>query len=149
KLPGYVLPAIPPLALLCAVAGIRAMEERSSGARTVFAAIGITWLLLGIAAWRTLPRFATNAPGSLGTLAKSAAMEGVAIAAVVVLLSVYRRQQIVIAVCLLSVAVAVEGISLAALPKLDPIYSARYHAAFMRNDQHPDRIFTYRLRPGW
>ena len=30
-----------------------------------------------------------------------------------------------------------------------PTYSARPHAEFLRNDLHPDRIFTYQLRRTW
>lgn len=32
---------------------------------------------------------------------------------------------------------------------VDPIFSARPHAQFLRNDQHPDRIFTYHLARSW
>jgi hypothetical protein len=35
------------------------------------------------------------------------------------------------------------------LPLIDPALSARSHAEFMRNDQHPDRIFTYRVSRSW
>jgi len=43
----------------------------------------------------------------------------------------------------------VEVTSFTILPKLEPLFSARSHAAFMANDKHPDRIFTYHLRRSW
>ena len=33
--------------------------------------------------------------------------------------------------------------------RLDPFISARWHAQLLRNDRHPDRIFTYRLARSW
>jgi hypothetical protein len=38
---------------------------------------------------------------------------------------------------------------MAILPALDPYLSARPHAAFLRGDLRPDRIFTYRLNRSW
>jgi hypothetical protein len=35
------------------------------------------------------------------------------------------------------------------LPAIDAFYSARHHAEFLRADQRPDRIFTYRLDRSW
>jgi 4-amino-4-deoxy-L-arabinose transferase-like glycosyltransferase len=148
KLPGYVLPAIPPLALLCAVAGIRAIEGSGSETRAVFAGTGITWLLLAIAAWRALPHIFTSTSEDLRALATTWMVAAFLVGSLLVLCSVW-RPQVVIAVCVLSVAVLVEIASLTVLPKLDPFLSARSHAQFMRNDQHPDRIFTYQLRRGW
>ena len=46
KLPGYVLPAIPPLALLCSIAAVRALN-RSLRVNAVLAGIlAATWILL-------------------------------------------------------------------------------------------------------
>ena len=48
-------------------------------------------------------------------------------------------------------AVNVEIVSLGELPAQIDAFSTRQrpHAAFMRNDQRPDRIFTYRLSRSW
>ena len=50
-----------------------------------------------------------------------------------------------IALAVLSMEIAGMGI----LPSLDPYLSARWHAQFVRNDVHPDRIFTYGLPRAW
>jgi 4-amino-4-deoxy-L-arabinose transferase-like glycosyltransferase len=148
KLPGYVLPAIPPLALLCAVAAIRAIEKNSTETRIAFAAIGATWLLLGIFAWRALPRVSAGLTDNLRPLAAAGAIAGLFIG-LLLALTVLWRPRLALGLCIFSTAVAVETVSLTVLPKLGPVYSARYHAAFMRNDLHPDRIFTYHVRRSW
>ena len=35
------------------------------------------------------------------------------------------------------------------LPRLDPYVSARWYGNFLRDDLHPDRIFTFRLNRSW
>jgi len=149
KLPGYVLPVIPPLALLCAVAAVRTTEKKTIETRAVFTGVGITWLLLGITAWRASVSASSIVTGTLGAYAPAAAIAGLVFATALVLLSIYDQLHAAIGICVLAVTIAVEAASLTALPKFDPIYSARYHAEFMRNDQHPDRIFTYHLRRSW
>ena len=56
---------------------------------------------------------------------------------------------LVLLLCAVLVAAGVELASVKFLPLLDSAVSARPHAEFMRNDQHPDRIFTYELRRSW
>jgi len=146
KLPGYVLPTIPPLSLLSGVGAIRALNEKRFHARWVFAGIGLAWFLLAIAAWRGLGRVSTDAMANLQTLG---AIAGLLIGVGLVAVSFYRPPEQVIALAVLSVAVVVEAGSLTALPKLAPLLSARSHAAFMANDKHPERIFIYQLRQSW
>lgn len=148
KLPGYVLPAIPPLALLCAMAGIRMIEKRGTQVRFVFVTIATTWFLLGIVAWRVSLQGSAGPAENLRAPAVTGAIVGVLIC-LLLGTTVLWRPRLALALCIISVAVVVEAASLTALPKLDARYSARYHAAFMRNDLHPDRIFTYRLRRSW
>jgi hypothetical protein len=54
-----------------------------------------------------------------------------------------------IAISLAVVTLLVLVTSLAILPRLDPFISARWHAQLLRNDRHPDRIFTYHLPRSW
>ena len=147
KLPGYMLPAIPPLALLCAIAAIRAIKRRST--HFLFAGIGGAWLLLGVAAWRGMARVSIEAIGNSRAIGAVAAIAGLLIAVGLVAISFYRQPQLVIALSVLAVALAVGAVSLGVLPKLEPLFSARSHVAFMGNDQHPERIFTYRLARSW
>jgi 4-amino-4-deoxy-L-arabinose transferase-like glycosyltransferase len=149
KLPGYVLPGIAPLALVCAIGATRVIKEARSETQLLFTGIGCAWLLLGIAAWRGVARVPAGAISHLRTIGTAAAIAGGLLAVVIVVISLNRRPQLAMAVSVLSVALAVEAISLAVLPKLEPLFSARSHAAFMRNDQHPDRIFIYDLSRSW
>ncbi len=149
KLPGYVLPAIPPLALLSSVGAIRAMNNRRFQTQLLFAGIGFAWFLLGIAAWRGMAHISTDALENLQATGTIAITLALVIAVVLVAASFYQPPQRVIGLSVLSAALVVETVSLTVLPKLEPLLSARSHAAFMANDKHPDRIFTYRLRRSW
>ncbi|HXX71330.1 MAG TPA: glycosyltransferase family 39 protein [Candidatus Acidoferrum sp.] len=149
KLPGYVLPAIPPLALLSSLGAIRIMDDRRFRTHLLFSGIGFAWFLLGVAAWRGMAHLSTDAVENLRATGTIVAIVALVIAVMLVLASFYRPPQVVIGLSVLSVALVVEAISLIALPKLDPLFSARSHAAFMANDKHPDRIFTYHLRRSW
>jgi len=156
KLPGYILPAIPPLALVCAAALFRAFAEHESRARLLSLAIGGTWLVIGAAAFISSAR--AKAPQALGyvdfgRLAVAPGLFGgflaLAVAAILIVATFRARPPATILLCAVLTAAAVEVASLKILPALDPAMSARPHAEFMRNDQHPDRIFTYELRRDW
>lgn len=148
KLPGYVLPSIPPLALICSVAGVRAWDEARAGSRFVFAGIGATWLVIGIAGFAVMrsSRLAGSIPLAMGiTAVVLGALAGVTL----VTLSFARKARVAIGLTILFVCAAVLFVNYAVLPAVDPMFSARAHAEFMRNDQHPDRIFTYQLARSW
>jgi 4-amino-4-deoxy-L-arabinose transferase-like glycosyltransferase len=156
KLPGYILPAIPPMALLCAIALARKISENDLRIRVLLMAVGATWLAISIAAafsgsHRIEPhgledvdfgRLAMN-PGSFG------AWVALAVAALLIVAALRARPATAILLGAVLAALAVEIVNLKLLPALDPALSARPHAEFMRNDQHPDRIFTYELRRDW
>ena len=148
KLPGYILPAIPPLALLSAVAATRRMSPNRFKARPVIAAIGAALLLIGlIASFARSPfslvigKFAVSLPIVLAVIAffVGAALLGLSVPG----------DGVRVALVATLVALGVEIVSVRWLPVLDPAVSARPHAEFMRNDQHPDRIFTYQLSRSW
>jgi 4-amino-4-deoxy-L-arabinose transferase-like glycosyltransferase len=156
KLPGYILPAMPPIALLCAIALARRISENGWRIRVLLMAVGATWLVIAITALVSASR--GTQPHSLGyvdvgRLAMSPGVFGallaLAVAAVLIVAALRARPVTAILLCLVLVAVAVEIANLEILPSLDPALSARQHAEFMRNDQHPDRIFTYELRRDW
>lgn len=156
KLPGYILPAIPPLALVCAIALARKISENGLRTRVLLMAVGATWLVICIAAAfsgspRTEPRGLEYV--GFGRLAMSPGLFGalmaLAVAAVLIVAALRARPATAILLCAVLVAIAVEIANLKILPPLDPALSARQHAEFMRNDQHPDRIFTYELRRDW
>ncbi len=145
KLPGYILPAVPPLALLCAISAPHALRRSSVRRRALLACIGISWLLIGLAAAHTIGRINPGLAGLSRFLGGGAVMFGLFLIAA----SFYRTGQLVIPLCILFVAAGLEIANLRLLPELDRFYSARPHADFMRNDLRPDRIFTYQLSRSW
>ncbi len=155
KLPSYILPAIPPLALICAVAAIRAFRESRAMAFGIAAGIGITWVSLAVGAWawaRKVPWDAVlneYSPRALyidGWISVGAA---VLFALILAFWGLGKRTGLVMGLCALAVVLALEIANLQVLPTVDPLYSARYHAQFMSHDLHPDRIFTFDLARSW
>lgn len=150
KLPGYALPAIPPLALLCSVAAIRAIKDGRFSSRLTLGGIGFSWLLLGTAAFIALRRIPLLTAEGLPSPIKGETTAWAAIVGIVLIVAAFSRKRLlVIALCILIVGASVEAVNLQILPTLDAFYSARSHAELMRNDLHPDRIFTYHLNRSW
>ncbi len=155
KLPSYILPSIPAIALLCAVGTARAADRRGSTQIFLAGGIGLTLLGLGIAALagaHRIPWQALNSGYTPELVSTVGCLALVFVATVVLFLlaaGLHQRFDYAIALCALFVALTVETANLALLPTLDPLYSARPHSALMRNDLHPDRIFTYHLSRSW
>lgn len=155
KLPGYILPAIPPLALLCAVGLFRTFEEQRPAALGITVIMAATCVGVGVAGRLFLRRFDWSAiptdDGARTLHMLSYLVIGCAILTAVVLVAAGIRKNLALAAgaCALWIALSVEVASWGALPLVDYFYSARPHAEFMRNDRHPDRIFAYRLSRSW
>lgn len=150
KLPGYILPAIPPLVLLCSIAASRAVTDSQFKTRAILAGVGLAWILVAIAAASAAPPIPIHIFGRLWSSLNVAAAASAALIAILLLAANYHRKpSLILLLCALFVAAGVEIASLKVLPLLDPVLSARPHAAFMRDDRHPDRIFTYHLRRTW
>lgn len=152
KLPSYILPAVPPLCLLLAIAFTRVAKENlpasKQSLKKIGLALGLTWMILGIAAliWRSrlAPAMREDAGRAIMVLALIAIAGGIAIAAIS---AAWGRTSAVLSLVL--VILLLEGASLYVLPSLDPYISARWHGQFLHNDAYPDRIFTYRLQRSW
>ncbi|HWG57880.1 MAG TPA: phospholipid carrier-dependent glycosyltransferase [Candidatus Acidoferrales bacterium] len=148
KLPGYILPAIPPLALLLGIALTRLFRQRSRWLRWIFAFIGLTWIILGLTAGLWLRRVPAGARADIGHAIWISA--GVAIAAgiaIIVLGALRPRDALLLSLGIVVLFVEMAGAGI--LPPLDPYVSARWHANLMRNDLHPNRIFTFGLQRSW
>jgi 4-amino-4-deoxy-L-arabinose transferase-like glycosyltransferase len=145
KLPGYILPAVPALALLCSISALRGLRESPIKRRSLLAGIGVSWLLIGFAAAHAIGRINSGLAGPSHFFAGAAIVVGLLLIAA----SFHRTGQWVIPLCILFVAAGLETANLRLLPALDPFYSARPHAEFLRNDLRPDRIFTYQLSRSW
>lgn len=155
KLPSYILPSIPPLALVCSVAGIRAFQKSRAMALAIASGIGFTWIGLAIGAiiwarkvpWAVLSE--NYSPRSLVVWSWISIVLAILFALVLAFFSLGKRIGMVMGLCALVVVIALEAANLEILPTLDPLYSARYHAQFMSHDLHPDRIFTFDLSRSW
>ena len=148
KLPGYILPGIPALALTFAVAVRKPIEPRSRQSWLIFALLGLTWVGLAAGAWiwsRHLPLGA-----AVSCRAALLAGSGVAVAGgvTIVFCSALRRST-ALWIALLLVPFLVELAGAVILPNLDPYYSARAVGTMLRADQRPDRLFVYELPRAW
>ena len=148
KLPSYILPAIPALALLCAAApGRPASTVSGAGSRSsrvMRTPAGFTWVIVGLAAFLWARRVPYTARHSILFAATMAIVGGIGVVA----LSFLRERGAVLLSVFLMVFL-VEFANLSILPLLDPYVSARWHAQLMRNTLHPDRIFAYHLPRSW
>jgi 4-amino-4-deoxy-L-arabinose transferase-like glycosyltransferase len=147
KLPGYILPSIPALALLFAVGALRAFRKSTLISLLVTAGVSIFWLTVAVSVlWR---------PRQLSRLDIDSHF--VAVTCVIILSLVFvmlvagarRNLSLVAVIGSLLVAASAEVANLRFLPALDPYLSARPHAAFLRGDLRPDRIFTFQLNRSW
>jgi len=167
KLPGYILPAIPPLSLLLAVSLGRALRRNSiSGSRHgsryakwILPALGITLIILGTFAIHStsrLPRAALADPPAQILTAKAdpqtllgyCAMIAIAGGCLVAALGLFRPRHAML-LFFAVIAALVELAGLRVLPALDPYISARSHEAFLRHDLRQDRLFTFHLPRSW
>lgn len=140
KLPGYILPAIPPLLFLISLAAVRAMKSRRDFARYAVGSAGLLWLVSG--AWVYFSK--TGLAGSLVFLyLLVAVLGGVAIISLAVLRHVRAgllSSVIVLLVLLTFIYVAVG--------RLDPQLSARASAAQI-GTQRAAMTYSFKLQRAW
>jgi len=148
KLPGYILPAVPPLALLLALACKKLINSDSQSSRVLTTALVMTWIGIGLSSSFLLRRVPPSAQDAVGPMVVICGALAIAGAIAVKAYGLFRRRATVIIPALL-VALLVEIAGARVLPALDPYLSAREHAATLHNDRRPDRIFTYRLNRSW
>ena len=143
KLPSYILPAIPPLALLIAVSGCRTSAPSRRLFIVISSAIAITWLVLGVAAWEY---FAADPQSGL---ASKLVLIVALIAAVLSFVFGFRSNlKSLILTSAWAVAIAVELAGFALLPAIDPSVSARDRAT-MISGQPGTNFYTFHLQRSW
>jgi 4-amino-4-deoxy-L-arabinose transferase-like glycosyltransferase len=154
KLPGYVLPAIPPLALLAAVGLQRqVLAEQSSTSlgsseRCVLIAIGVTWIVMALSAVYWTNRLTPGVRDFAGKMLFQLSII-VAVGGIVVAVLGFLRKRGALLLSFLLVALSVELAGARVLPALDPSISARPHADYFSNERYADRIFTYHIARSW
>jgi len=148
KLPGYILPAIAPLALLCGISAPRAFQKSRSGAILIGLGISLVWIVLAFAPFfvaRKVPLAGRIGPPLIAGLAIT-----ISVLVLAILFAGIRQNLVaVVGICSLAVAAAVAVAGLMILPAMDLYFSARPHASFLRGDLRPDRIYTYHLNRSW
>ncbi len=149
KLPGYILPAIPPLALLIARRLVRRAAEDERFSRWLLAAVGGTWVALALNASYWLKRLPAewvleNGQRILYWVCAMAVM-----GALIAVIGVVKRWQ---AALVLSAALAVcliEASNLQFLPGLDPYLSARQAGQKFAGHERPEALGVFRLPRAW
>jgi 4-amino-4-deoxy-L-arabinose transferase-like glycosyltransferase len=151
KLPGYILPAIPALALLCSVGVARAFQRSRAASVLIAAGLSICWLALAIFVLVKANHIAISETEHSARVHFAEAALLITVLLVLIILKAGSRQNLRLAVgiCSLLVVAATVTADLRILPALDPYVSARPHAVFLRHDLRPDRIFTFQLNRSW
>jgi 4-amino-4-deoxy-L-arabinose transferase-like glycosyltransferase len=150
KLPSYILPAVPALALVAAISSRSAFRRSRCNATMLSAAIGLTWILLAaIFLHATHKSPFTEMSRTITSWATVALALAVMVAAGILYAGMRGNFRLGVILCSVCAVATLALANSAVLPPLDPYLSARPHAEFLRNDLHPERIFTYQLRRTW
>ena len=149
KLPEYILPAFPPLALLLA-AGFSRWQSAPNRIRMIFAALGGSWVLAAASApawWKKIPPEAFGAlRGELILLVAAAAIGGV----VIISAAITGRMRIAMMITALVTMLLIEFANIRLLPRLDPFLSARAAARQAQTtDDCANLVAGYRLQRDW
>jgi 4-amino-4-deoxy-L-arabinose transferase-like glycosyltransferase len=150
KLPSYILPAVPALALITCIGAIRIFQTGRSVATATGAATGFVWIALAIffvRSARTPSLAALNEHNSWMSAAIIALT--IVVASLIVFAGIRQDLRRTVAICCFSVAAAVEFANIVILPALEPAVSARSAAELLQNDLHPERIFEFQLKRAW
>ncbi len=128
KLPEYILPIFPPLAILLAHSFIYAVDHAPRRAQWMGVATGAMWVVLGVAGaigFHRLPAYAPFLRGEINQLALASLLIGIATGFVIELLSLWRKFWLVLAFSAVISASVVLTAGISILPHLDPLLSAR------------------------
>jgi 4-amino-4-deoxy-L-arabinose transferase-like glycosyltransferase len=151
KLPGYILPVIPPLVLLLGRAIARAAEEQPELAARVLAAVGTTFVVIAATAgaWETkLPPDAARLAGDFALLNNWLLSVGASGAAVAILALRRRVWTALVLSSLITAGMALGILRIAA--RLDGTLSPRAAVATARQWNPPGQdIAAYRLHRAW
>ena len=148
KLPGYILPAIPPAALLLARTVTSVLDRGDGSAR--WPLLGTAAVLAGLAAAFALPEIViAGLPGlPMSTLRPLAPIVGVASVAVAAT-ACWQRGYVSVATAALGFGFFLAYLSNSMLPQLDPLVSPRTVASRVRNTGRVNEVVVHRLHRAW
>ena len=152
KLPSYILPAVPALALIAAIGAGRSFQRGRTNAIILAAGISVFWIVLAaifLHAARKFPFAEMGRAIPVSAVVAVAVAVALAVAAGILYAGTRRDLRLAVILCSIGAVATLEIANTVVLPALDPYLSSRPHAEFLRNDLHPDRIFTYELRRSW
>jgi 4-amino-4-deoxy-L-arabinose transferase-like glycosyltransferase len=143
KLPSYILPAIPPLAILLAVSAKYAFTHSRALSGAVSFSIAIIWLVGGLAA---AEYFMADSPSTTASTLMLALAAGAALSSI--FFGSRRNLKALVLASAFAAAIAVEMAGSWLLPNLDSSVSARELAALMGESPQSD-FYTYHLERSW
>jgi 4-amino-4-deoxy-L-arabinose transferase-like glycosyltransferase len=128
KLPGYILPVFPPLALLMARSFVCAIEPAPGKTQWVGVATGTMWVFLGVAGaigFHLLPPYEPPYQHGIGQLALAALLIGLVTGLAVEFASLARKPWLMLVISALASAMLVGAATVRVLPQLDALVSPR------------------------
>jgi 4-amino-4-deoxy-L-arabinose transferase-like glycosyltransferase len=150
KLPSYILPAVPALALIASVGAIRAFERSRSDALFICAGTALVWIGLAVFFIHAMRAGSLNGVADRSSFLTAAIIALVAaIAGALGLAGMRQDLRLAVGVCCLSALSAIAVANIVILPALDPVVSARPYAQMLQHDLHPDRIFEFQVTRAW
>jgi 4-amino-4-deoxy-L-arabinose transferase-like glycosyltransferase len=149
KLPGYVLPSLPPLALLVANFLAAGAEADSWLARWLLAGVGLTWVGLALSAGHWLGRLPSEWVAASHAAIVATVSASAAIGILVAVLSAARKPRAALLLSSALAAALVAAINGHFAPRLDPYLSARAAARLSASLPATAAPAAYRLRRDW
>jgi 4-amino-4-deoxy-L-arabinose transferase-like glycosyltransferase len=150
KLPSYILPGIPALALLATVSAEKVFERSRRAAAGLSALLGLTWaglILAAVLRFEKLPPYILQ-NFNLSAIRIVAAALAVVIASLLVITGGKQKFVWLVALNAALVAITVEAVNTRVLPLVDPFVSARVPGTFAAQNAN-ERFFTYKLPRAW
>ena len=145
KLPEYVLPVFPALAVLLGHSFVCAMEHARRKAQWMGVGTGVMWVALGVAGaigFHRLPMYTPFNREQIAQLAMISLFGGIGIGIVIEFLSLWHKLWAVVAFTAGACAILVVVAQAVVLPKLDPLLSTRQMAQQFRATADNAKIYS-------
>ncbi|HEV2615017.1 MAG TPA: phospholipid carrier-dependent glycosyltransferase [Candidatus Acidoferrales bacterium] len=146
KLPGYILPIFPPLALLMARSFVCAIEWAPRKTQWLGVTTGMMWVALGVGGaigFHRLPPYGPLDQLGINHLALAALLIGVGAGIAIEFISLVRKPWLALAVSAIIAAVVIEIATVRVLPQLDSLISARPLTGDIQNILPPnEQVFA-------